>query len=272
MVDLIKKVLVVFLAFSLTVTLVVASPDAQQSYSAEAACNGCSENVVSATQLQLLLVAENNEAIGHVVASSVFQALQSRVLPNAQFSVATLADGTSVVSFEVLPANHNDDGVSFVYLDLATFVVQNNTVVAAIVSSRIVGDRHVLYQRDLFSQLTVAIRTAEPMPNLSLPPQEIMPMPPVGETHTVSPGCWVCMERVYVPGDLDNWCYTWRNALCGYLVTKLKFVPPNIVAEALLACFAAAWASCWTPGRSYCARWVFFNDCLTEFSRNPDAI
>ncbi|MBT9157664.1 MAG: hypothetical protein DDT36_00647 [Firmicutes bacterium] len=268
----IKKILAVFLVLSLTVTLVVASPDAQQSYSAEAACNGCSENVVSATQLQLLLAAENNEAIGHVVISSVFQALQGRVLPNAQFSVTTLADGPSVVSFEVLPANYNDDGVSFVYLELATFVVQNNIVVAAIVSSRVVGDRHVLYQRDLFSQRTVAIRKAEPMPDLGLPPQEIMPMPPVGETHTVSPGCWVCVERVYVPGDLDNWCVTWRGALCSYAIPKLKIIPPKLVGEYILACLAAVWASCWTPGRSYCAKWIFFNDCLTEFTRNPDAI
>ncbi len=271
MVDLIKKILAVFLVLSLTVTLVVASPDAQQSYSAEAACNGCSENVVSATQLQLLLAAENNEAIGHVVISSVFQALQGRVLPNAQFSVTTLADGTSVVSFEVFPANHNDEGVSFVYLELATFVVQNNIVVAAIVSSRVVGDRHVLYQRDLFSQRTVAVRTAEPMPNLSLPPQEIMPMPPVGETHTVSPGCWVCMERRYVPGEVDHWCAAWRQALCSYLVVKFKILP-HLAAEAILACFAAAEAACWTPGRSYCTRWVFSPNCLTEFTRNPDAI
>jgi len=263
-VDLIKKILAVFLVLSLTVTLIVVSPDVQQSYSAGAACIGCSENVVSATQLQLLLAAENNEAIGHVVISSVFQALQGRVLPNAQFSVTTLADGTSVVSFEVLPANHNDDGVSFVYLDLATFVVQNNTVVAAIVSSRVVGDRHVFYQRDLFSQLTVAIRTAEPMPNLSLPPEEMMPMPPVGETYTVSPGCWVCMERVYVPGRMDE--------NCRYFATLACSKPGWLLWPAWLVCIAAVQVACWIPGYSFCNAWVWSYNCLTEFTVTPDAL
>ncbi|MBS4054695.1 MAG: hypothetical protein KGZ64_07975 [Thermaerobacter sp.] len=258
-----KKFLSVSLVLSLTMALIMVSPTAPETYSAQASCIGCTENVITTVQLQALLAAEDNTAVGHVVASTAFQGISNRLSGNTKFRVSSVGEGTYVVAFEVLPLNHADPGVFFLYHELALFVVQNDAVVSANVNSRVMGDSHLIYQSDLFSQRTVAIRTAEPMRNLSLPPQEIRPVPPVDDTYSVSPGCWVCMERVHVSGRHDDGCLFWGAAACA--VAALTGV-------AAALCYAAVWAACWIPGYSYCVSWVFFSDCLSEFSRNLDAI
>ena len=55
--EMLKKFLLVSLLLSLTMALIMVSPTAPETYSAQASCIGCTENVITTVQLQALLAA-----------------------------------------------------------------------------------------------------------------------------------------------------------------------------------------------------------------------
>lgn len=254
-----KKFLSVSLVLSLTMALIMVSPTAPETYSAQASCIGCTENVITTVQLQALLAAEDNTAVGHVVASTAFQGISNRLSGNTKFRVSSVGEGTYVVAFEVLPLNHADPGVFFFYHELAVFVVQNGVVVKATVNSRVAEDNHLFFQRDLLSQGIVAIRTTEPMPSF-VPPKEIAP----AEFAYTGALCFICVEWLYVPGQYDFECRDNGQTACSAMALALSWKGP-VAAGYYLACITFVRLMCWIPGRTVCINGFWSDNCLTEF-------
>lgn len=271
-----KKLLSVLLVFSLTVALIVVSPNSQPTYSAADTCTvGCGDNVVSPAQLQLLLAAENNDLLRALFASPAFQAIKARVVPNTHFSVVALPEGLAAISFEVMP-KLPDPQALVLHHELATFMLRENEVLLATTISRDPSDNHAYYLHDLLLNSTVRVATEQALPALP----EVAIQAPVPDHLAAVPqeqlcfNChrWETRGGFYAPDNmLVGICQRACEAalIAAIAALKLKGLAPAAAWAAALAAYEACYEPCrwltrWVPSYTVCVGGEWSVNCIVR--------